>query len=200
MLAVQGPRAREHRPGALRRAAARALHHGDPHDRGRPRPGLRHRLHRRGRRRAADRARRRRRASGTSCCAAAPRPAGLAARDTLRLEACFHLYGNDLIGGARPDRGRPGLVLQGGHRLHRRRRRARRARRRPGREARAVQAHRPGHPAPGQPGRRRRRWSRAGRSRRAWRSASAWPTCPPRRPSPGPRSRSTCAASSAPPW
>jgi aminomethyltransferase len=25
-----------------------------------------------------------------------PRPAGLAPRDTLRLEACFHLYGNDL--------------------------------------------------------------------------------------------------------
>ena len=43
-------------------------------------------------------------------------PAGLGARDTLRLEACLHLYGNDLIRGARPDRGGPRLVLQGGRR------------------------------------------------------------------------------------
>jgi aminomethyltransferase len=30
-------------------------------------------------------------------CAAGARPAGLGARDTLRLEVCFHLYGNDLM-------------------------------------------------------------------------------------------------------
>ena len=57
----------------------------------------------------------------------------------------------------RPDRGRPGLVLQGGHGLHRLRRRARRARGRTRREARAVRAHRLRDRPPGQPGRRRRR-------------------------------------------
>ncbi len=51
--------------------------------------------------------------------AAGAAPVGLAARDTLRLEVCFHLYGNDLMDDARPDRGRPRLVLQGGDRLHR---------------------------------------------------------------------------------
>ena len=30
------------------------------------------------------------------CLTAGATPAGLAARDTLRLEVCFHLYGNDL--------------------------------------------------------------------------------------------------------
>ena len=61
-------------------------------------------------------------------------PAGLGARDTLRLEVCFHLYGNDLMEERGPIEAGPRLVLQGGHRLHRRRGRARgprgRARRR----------------------------------------------------------------------
>ena len=84
-------------------------------------------------------------------------PAGLAARDTLRLEACFHLYGNDLSTDRNPieaglgwackeDTGFIGAdavraAREGGHRG----------------EARAVQAHGLGHRAPGQPGRRRRR-------------------------------------------
>ena len=36
------------------------------------------------------------RASGTRCSARGARPAGLGARDTLRLEVCYPLYGNDL--------------------------------------------------------------------------------------------------------
>ena len=62
----------------------------------RRRAGLRHRLHRRGRRRAAARAPTTPRRSGTRCSAAGAAPVGLGARDTLRLEVCFHLYGNDL--------------------------------------------------------------------------------------------------------
>ena len=77
-----------------------------------------------------------RRRSGTRCSPRARRPAGLGARDTLRLEVCFHLYGNDLTQERNPIEAGPGLVLQGGHGLHRRRgRRAPRASR-PAREAR----------------------------------------------------------------
>ena len=85
-------------------------------------------------------------------------------------------------GGARADRGRPGLVLQGGHGLHRLRRRARRSRGRPRREARPLRLDGPGHRAPGQPGRGRRRGDQRHALARAWRSASAWPTCPPSAP------------------
>ena len=46
-------------------------------------------------------------------------PIGLGARDTLRLEVCFHLYGNDLSEERGPIEAGLGLVLQGGHGLHR---------------------------------------------------------------------------------
>ena len=49
------------------------------------------------------------------------KPAGLGARDTLRLEVCFHLYGNDLSEDRNPIEAGPGLVLQARHGLHRRR-------------------------------------------------------------------------------
>ena len=66
-------------------------------------------------------------------------PAGLGARDTLRLEVCFHLYGNDLSEDRGPDRGRARLVLQGADRASSAPRPSPRARgERPGREARAV--------------------------------------------------------------
>ena len=112
-------------------------------------PRLRHGLHRRGRRGAADPAGRRRRRSGTRCCEQGVVPAGLGARDTLRLEVCFHLYGNDLSEDRNPIEAGLGVVLQARHRLHRR---GRAARHRAGADARAVRLHGRRHPAPGQPG------------------------------------------------
>ena len=96
MLAVQGPQAREIVQALADGRAAGAVPHGAARRRGRGRARLRHRLHRRGRRRAAlaaDDAER----VWDAVVAAGVTPAGLAARDTLRLEACFHLYGNDLM-------------------------------------------------------------------------------------------------------
>ena len=122
-------------------------------------------------------------------------PAGLGARDTLRLEVCFHLYGNDLSEDRNPLEAGLGWCCKldtgfiGADAL---------------RDAEPEQLlvpfafTGPGHPAPGQPGAHRRGRGR-GHERhavalpRAW--ASAWPTCRARRPSPARRSRSTCAAS-----
>ena len=159
MLAVQGPDARDDRRRARRRRAARrAARTASARVAGVRRARLRHRLHRRGRRRAAARRPSDAEPSGTRCSAAGATPVGLGARDTLRLEVCFHLYGNDLMEERGPIEAGLGLVLQGGHRLHRLRGgRAPPARPGPPRSSCPFVLDRPGHRPPGQPGRRRRR-------------------------------------------
>ena len=96
MLAVQGPLAREivqaisDAPLPARMSAeTRRLG-------GRGGARLRHRLHRRGRRRAAAARPSDAPALWDELVRRGAVPAGLGARDTLRLEVCFHLYGNDL--------------------------------------------------------------------------------------------------------
>ena len=65
-------------------------------DRRRRLHGQPHRLHGRARRRAAVRGRRRAARSGTPCVERGAVPCGLGARDTLRLEVCYPLHGNDI--------------------------------------------------------------------------------------------------------
>ena len=113
-------------------------------------------------------------------------PVGLGARDTLRLEVCFHLYGNDLSEDRNPIEAGLGWCCKldtgfiGADALRRLR---------AGRDARAVRLHRPGHPAAGQsrPGGRRARAasSRAAATRPASSSASGWRTFPWTPPRPG---------------
>ena len=153
---------------------------------------LRHRLHGRGRGRGAARRPTRRPALWARCSTPAPTPAGLGARDTLRLEVCFHLYGNDMDDRAQPDRGRARLVLQGGRRGSSAPRRSPRpARRGPSEKLVPFAAHR----APGSRARETRSWpatSVVGEvtsgtlspSLEKW--ASAWPTSAPTSPSPAP--------------
>ena len=130
-------------------------------------------------------------------------PCGLGARDTLRLEACFHLHGNDLSPERNPIEAGLGwcckeatgfvgadAVAEGARRGH-------------GRAAGAVQDRGCRDPAPGQPG------AAGGEPAGVVTSGSFSPSlelgdrhglrAQPTSPSPGPRSRSTCAASTAPP-
>ena len=123
--------------------------------------------------------------SGTPWCAAGATPAGLGARDTLRLEVCFHLYGNDLMEDPRPDRGRPGLVLQGGHGLRRRGgRRAPPARPAPPRSSSPFAITGPGIARQGNPVAGGGEVT-SGTMSPCLGSGSAWPTCPPARAAAG---------------
>ena len=130
-------------------------------------------------------------------------PCGLGARDTLRLEVCFPLHGNELSPERNPiEAGLGWCCVEATGFLGSRADRPR-PRRGRGREARPVPDRGRRHPPPAAT----RCWPAASRSapsppapsRPRSRSGSGWPTCEPTWPSRGPRSRSTCAASAAPP-
>ena len=126
-------------------------------------------------------------------------PAGLGARDTLRLEVCFHLYGNDLSEDRNPIEAGLGWCCKldtgfiGSDALR-------------GLEPPRRSCHSPS-PTPAFRGRETRSswtasrvgWSRAAATRPASGSASGWRTFQWTPPRPGPMSRSTCAASGAEP-
>ena len=84
-------------------------------------------------------------------------PAGLGARDTLRLEVCFHLYGNDLTEERGPIEAGLGWCCKEDTGFIGAEVGARGARGGPGGDARAVRDDRPGDRPAGQPGGRRRR-------------------------------------------
>ena len=121
-------------------------------------------------------------------------PCGLAARDTLRLEACFHLYGHDLSLERGPIEAGLGWCCKeatgfiGADAV--------RAVRdcRPGRAAGRVRARRPRDRPPREPGRRRGRGDERHALALPWGSGSASPTCPPRARPWAPASRSTSVA------
>ena len=112
-------------------------------------------------------------------------PAGLGARDTLRLEAALPLHGHELGPGHHPAAGRARLgrgVGQGG-RLPRPRRAGRRAGAgrgpSPAGPARSRVVARPGPSRRCWSTARRRAWSPAATSRRCSGTASPWRSCPP---------------------
>ena len=84
-------------------------------------------------------------------------PCGLGARDTLRLEVCYPLHGNDISPGHRRDLGRARLGVRARQGVHRRRRAPPRQGGGPDAEARRLRDGGEGDPAPGHADRGRRR-------------------------------------------
>ena len=128
-------------------------------------------------------------------------PAGLGARDTLRLEASMALYGNDIDDTTTAARGGPGLDRQARQgRLHRpRRARAQQtqgvARKLVGFEMDGPRHRRGTATRSCAGGRGGRAWSPRGPTRRPWARPSGMAYCRSRRARLGPRSRSTSGAS-----
>ena len=125
LLAVQGPRALER----LGLAHAPGVHLGDGRARRGRGDGQPHGLHGRGGRRARLHARGRAGALGRDP-RPRRRPCGLGARDTLRLEVCYPLHGNDIGPAVGRDLERARLGLRARDGVHRRRGAARGRRRR----------------------------------------------------------------------
>ena len=129
----------------------------------------------------------------------APRPPGLGARDTLRLEVCFHLYGNDLMETRGPIEAGLGWCCKedtgfiGAEAIEVARERG------PSEKLVPFVITGAGIARQGNAGRRRRRGHLRHAVAEPRTSASAWPTCRSTRPSRAPRSRSTSAARRAPP-
>ena len=185
LLAVQGPRALER----LGLARAQAVHVGDGRARRRRGDGQPHRLHGRGGRRARVHGRRRAGRSGTRSSRAASTPCGLGARDTLRLEVCYPLHGNDIGPQWDAISGGLGWACALDTELHRRRARCARSRSAgPEQKLVAVPDDREGDPAAGHGDRGRRRGDLGLACRRCSTSASAWATFPPRGRRPAPSS------------
>jgi len=125
-------------------------------------------------------------------------PCGLGARDTLRLEVCFPLHGNDITPDSDPISAGLGWACAR-HGLHRRRGAATDQGGGARAQARRVRDVRTSHPAPGNADRGRRRGhvrdaltdARPGDRARlcAWGARSAWDRAHDRRPGPAPERR-----------
>ena len=130
-------------------------------------------------------------------------PCGLGARDTLRLEVCYPLHGNDITQDTDPISAGLGWTCALGKEFTGAERDPRDQGGRAGAQARRVRDGGEGGPAPGdadhllatQPAAR----SRPARTRRCSTRGSAWATSRPTRRAPATSSRSTCAARSAAP-